>query len=513
MHTVRRGRGNFYILSFSIMRSGRILPDFDYSPLSVHREQVLGSFEDSADPTLVADELAPNLAVIEELEEIRDMIESKSRDLFQKEILLSQSMDQMQLHKLELMETVEYESSKMLAVAEARLDAKFGSGVKKLEQLISRIEARITHLREVQARVEIEDRVCASTPPIPGELDTTHSVDILDIFSSNVPSIRTQLVASCIYLVLGQSIGISGERFFLRSALNYVRDAIDSRFQELFETSLRVDIGENEKENDSKFQQAQRGVLLRRINVSQSLCSQPIEIHIHQRFGNQEGPGGKISLKYETRKHQRMSTLWTDLTARVDNDLKEISLMNPLNPLHESQETQIVHAAINTRFTSRGFMFRIASIVFNHTVNDNDIQALSKSLNSDTISATDRFVAFQVGMFLLEWLRDQNNAKVSETVIIRMMENALNQNSKDYEALVQLVSNWKQGLWNMLRVCVCLQTAPSDERMFYMRILDSMYPRDLIAAWAPTIIARIEKGLIHEKLVGRVKTLIQCRPG
>jgi hypothetical protein len=485
-------------------------PEFDFSPVSLYHEAMLGSFDAPSvhleSPS--GSELGPNLAVIEELEEIRDMIESKSRDLLQKEMQLNQSMDQIHFERSAIIEAVKQECEHMLVSGEARLEKSFKLGTKKLDKLLSRVESRITYLQQLDSRLVVSDRTSASTPPPPqldGGIDPT---DIFDILASGgIPTVRSQLVAGIILLLFARTFGSTEERFFVNTSIACMKSVIMQHFHDLFEVSVHRDVGTAKCDSleESKFQRAQRGVLLRRLNVDDALFSQPVEIHVHASTLENERDV-KVNIRNEMSKSKRLAGLWQISPEDVDGDM-----LSPWVAFEPASDAKKVSSSLMDRIHSRGFNFRLVSLMY--SVSDNEIQALTKTLAGDRVTVRDRFLVFQVGLYLLEWKSREPKARITTLTVVRMMETTCTKTSQDYEALLGLISQWKQGLWFMMKECVMHEGQSIEGTLFFFRILESVNPRDLITAWAPTIILRIEKRLIFDKLVPRIKALIQDRLG
>jgi len=84
-------------------------------------------------------EITPNLAVIQELEEIRDMIECKSRDLYKQEAFLNQSMDQLKFTHAQTVAEIRNHYEGLLEEASVKIEKRLAEKVKRASALLERV--------------------------------------------------------------------------------------------------------------------------------------------------------------------------------------------------------------------------------------------------------------------------------------------------------------------------------------------------------------------------------------
>lgn len=289
------------------------------------------SFGSTHDDLDVENEAVPNLAVIEELESIRGMIETKSKDLQMREASLSRSVSKWNSEIVTAQGLVEALAGNLLDVGEKRLTDLFESYVARLKRLISQLNDRLKKQESFAQKLN-RPRGHADVPPLPlSEVSCSPILaSILAWISENPSSLHRRVACASVLICGGRSVSEKECKFvtncIYNALLSVVRSKLHSSFIQAIDSGLICVSDSNEV---TKFTKAKRSILKKQLGLPEGTsCS--LEVYISgESTGDsklvdvcaelddhlkQEWESAKASFLFQNRDH--LIRVWSDPSAQ-----------------------------------------------------------------------------------------------------------------------------------------------------------------------------------------------------
>ena len=249
----------------------------DASPVDFEYETTIGP-QDSIDllqSPSGSDELTPNLAVIQELEEIRHIIELKSRDLSTQEAILSQSLDRLHIDHRKSLDCIRLKYDELVRDSTAVLERRFEKGALRVSNLLEKLNKRMEEFQTVQNSRRVVVGAVADTPPLPQKETRSRALvnnvqSVLDPRRIHRPP-SERLFAFGLFSLLSSPHSHPEElRVYFSLILEYLIEGVDSILNAHFMSimdDLKVEIPLLAA---NRFEKAKRGVVVKRLGLAES---------------------------------------------------------------------------------------------------------------------------------------------------------------------------------------------------------------------------------------------------
>lgn len=484
--------------------SPRTLTD-DFLPrLSV---DLVGSDYSYSPPMRQIERVQPGeLAVIEELESIRSMIESKSKDLHRKEASLSRSITNWNSEVFEAQRLIEELAENLTISGEARVKEQFTSCENRLNKLVEKVSGSMRSLIEIKSR---SLSGTADVPPLPNK----PQVEILDhrvleFISYSPSSISRQVSGATVLLLSQRNLSEPQQRFALNYVFNAVFKMISGRFDRLVRQSLESDLSLQPIEMASKFSAMKQSVLKKRLGIpTLENCAQPVSIVIHEEFTGSEDP---IDIEAELD-----DDLKANLKSSMVMDEEVITSSSAMVKLFSDTKVQVALIKnLRSRSMKKSIKYRLVDTLVGPTsdrmIIDN-LTAIKRECGSyPTLSPTLVPKLIACVLFIVHrTIEDERSIEIAN-VACDILDSYIN--SVAWQPVVsRFMAAWTQGTWFLMRTILNWKGSYVGSRA-----LDSLAgiirASDCVQAlipWQPVIVDRLNKNQFHQAVVPYAKAILK----
>ena len=499
---MRRQKGTSTILIDDV--SPRTLTD-DFLPrLSV---DLAGSDWSYSSPVRIAEKLPPGeLAVLEELESIRSMIHSKSKDLHRKEATLSRSINKWNSEVIEAQRLIEELAENLTLTGETRIQDRFNACESRLKKLIDRVTESSQSVKEFKSRYP---KGPADVPPLPASSEADMLEDrVLEFISYSPSSIPRQVAAASVLLLARRVLSDSQTRFSLNCIFNAVYKIVSGRFDRLVRQSLESDLALQADDMLSKFSAVKQSVLRKRLGIPIAESTQSGMTLVI----NEELTGTDEAI---------------DIDSELDDDLRVI-LRSSLGNADESMPgaapmirlctEQTIQAALCKNLRSRpikkSVKYRLVDILLGSSsdrmVSDN-LNTIKRECGINP-TLTPSFVPKLIAclLFILHRaVEDERSIEIANTVcdLLDTFSNSASWQS----VLSRFMASWTQGTWFVVRTILnwkgsYVGTRALDSLAGILRASDC---GQALVPWQPVIVDRLNKNQFHPAVIPYAKALLK----
>lgn len=249
----------------------------DASPVDFEYETTIGP-QDSIDllqSPSGSDELTPNLAVIQELEEIRHIIELKSRDLSTQEAILSQSLDRLQIDQRNALEWIKLKHDDLVKDSTALIERRFEKGALRVNNLLEKLNERLEEFQSIQKNRRVVFGDSADVPPFPDSRTTSeHAINcitsILDPERIHRPPSERLFAFGLFSLISNPQCVPEDRRVYFALILEYLVEGVDSILNAHFMSIMDDSKVEVSSVTENRFEKAKRGLVVRRLGLAEA---------------------------------------------------------------------------------------------------------------------------------------------------------------------------------------------------------------------------------------------------
>jgi hypothetical protein len=445
----------------------------------------------------------PDLAVLEELESIRSMIERKSRDLRDKEVSLSRSITSWNTEVVEAQHLIETLATNLVEAGEKRIEEIFNTRAKKLKKLMDAVRKDLNAYQLACSRNPPGS--IADVPPLPGTVNPDSVSDRIFNFLSHDPSSSTrQLAAVTLMLLSIRSPTVNETRYATIVLFDRAVEYVYAKFHYLMIQSLNSDF--QTQDSRSKFSSVRQSILRKRLGVTSST---------EERF----------TLEVEDKCIGDDKQV--DVVGVFDDDVKD--LLPPedqlINSSMKSSHTPVIRLftdlslqqsiclALRRRSKNRSVKNRLVELVLfgwsTERVLIDNLKAIQMALDSETGQDAN---TIQKSLVILVFLlnRSVEDSWTDEScLILRELIDRVIQSSGSRGA--RFLSDWIQATWFALKTLIT-----PVERMPRKMVLDSCLNLLNSAAslkglvpWSDALLNILEKNQISSDLVGPLKSVMR----
>ena len=500
-----------------------VLEDDDVSPKSYFREPLHYASIDLARTSansyegllhLEEDALVPNMEVIEELESIRGMIETKSKDLHVREVSLSQSVSQWNSDVHSAQHLLEQLAENLLETAERRIANQFSAQVGKVNKLIGTLNHSIHKHESVRKSRLARAKGPPDVPPLPRAL--VPEFDVTDWalpFISADPDSRSRLVAmAALILVSSPTLTAGSCQFIVNAILNVAVSSIRHKFNAFFMNSVSSDMFGPPPGNESKFVSARQSILRKRLGLAQSppddassLAVMITDVSI--------GCDKLVDVSAEL-EDEDMRRVWSQSISRFTSTSSE-STKTATRLFTDPAVQTALSRQLRAKVACKDLRFRLAEFCIGTldtasvTVLLKDVKRyLAEPVKADR-SATDATIATLMYVVFRASEEGVVAGHINEIVgtIVQIF-----QSKQLGQASLRIASEWTQLLWYIVSKVVFYSQEGGNDTAFvdgFLRILDPIHDLSCMSPWRPVILRMIESNRIHNSVIGRVKSLLK----
>jgi hypothetical protein len=444
----------------------------------------------------------PDLAVLEELESIRGMIENKSRDLHRKELTLSKSINKWNSEIIEAQRLIEELAENLSATGETKLQDAFSKCEKKLTKMCQKLDGEI---KKHEARRSICLKGSADVPPLPGEANSLNLNErILDIISFSPTSVSRLVACSTLILLQEPTPSNSQIRFCVNNLFHAITSFIAGRFDRLLRLSIESEPQFHSEDVSSKFSAVKQTILKKRLGLPTTEISQKLSIVVREDYSGIE------------------STI--DVQAELDDDLRLI-LMRSIpeetpssSPMVRLFTDPCVQCAVGKNLRTKSSRGTIETKILELMLSPVSDRALVEKLhgirkditvnqNSNPLSVTRYVMCF---LFLAHRVIEDarpNEVAVALCDILDAVSGSVAWNGQ----ISRMLSEWPQGLWFIVRTVIGWKGTSE-----YARIVDSLFSflkladcSNALIPWKDVIIEKLNSNQINPSVIGHAKGILK----
>jgi hypothetical protein len=456
----------------------------------------------------------PDLAVLEELESIRGLIERKSRDLKSREHSLSRSISTWNSEIATAQQLIEELANNLVAAGEKSMEEAFSKRTKKLQKLLDAVRSETKLYKQLTCR-QVRN-AAADAPPVP-QIQGIESISacVLEYMSESPSSTPRKVSAATVLLLRCPPLAFKHFGFAVNVLFDALREFGLCKFDALMISSVASDIQPTSDEARSKFASVKQSILKKRLGVgSNSATSERIQLVLHCESSGSDKP---VDI------HQEVEGDLLDTWAEVYETIKGSALVyrSPLVKLFSDQTVQqAVCCRLRQRSENASIKGLLIEILLTYGISDKGIldalQSVKKLLPHLYTTHGTRCVVsvFVLLLYMLHrFIEDARPVDVTNAVcdIIGAMLN-----SRQLSSVVsQFLLEWPQGCWFAIRFLLTHNhTTPLNERIIecLCQILDSTGDLSCIAPWHAIMLDRLNRNLINPSVIGSIKSLLKRFP-
>ena len=246
----------------------------DQSPVDFEYGTTLGPLDsiDLLQSPAGSDELTPNLAVIQELEEIRNLIELKSRDLSKQEALLSQSLDQLHIHHARGIDYLKGQCDEWTKECISLVERRFEKSTLRINKLLGKLDDRIKDFQIQKLKHRLVQECSADVPPLP---DVTKSPgnSNLQLFRVLSPGrfsrspLERQFAFAILNLLMSPRMPSENRGILVSMVFEYFAYGVDASLNHRFLSTIRESTN---SVPESRFDRAKKGVVVKRLGLGET---------------------------------------------------------------------------------------------------------------------------------------------------------------------------------------------------------------------------------------------------
>jgi hypothetical protein len=442
------------------------------------------------------------IAAWEELESIRALMESKSKDLQRKEVTLSRSVSKWNSEVVAAQRLIEELADNLTTAGENRIHDAFHSCEQRLQKLEAKLTSQMRMISDLKSRCS---KQTADVPPLP-DLRTTDRLNdrILELLSKSPSSVPRQLSVASIILVQGEDLTGHQVRSAINCIFNVTTRQICAKIDKLARQSMESDMGS--EEGSSKFLAARQSVLKKRLGLPSADKESKISIIFQEELTGHEGP---IDVMEDIDDDLRVS-----LASRI-NTSEIVQTGQPIMRIFSDGKLQAL-AVRNLRAKSRrkSIKSRLIEIILG-SCSDKQVQehvdAIKREIaTSSSVTAT--LVPKLIICFVYIGYRLVEDSRSSETIfsVAELLEIFLNSSSWQ-PAITRFLPTWVQGIWFSVRFI--LNWKNTTEGIRYVDALLSLVKgsdcSQALSPWQAVIVERLNKDQIHSSVQGHCKAILR----
>jgi hypothetical protein len=455
----------------------------------------------------IENEMVPNLAVIEELESIRGMIENKSKDLQVRESSLSRSITKWNSEIVTAQGLVEELSANLVEVGEKRLKETFETYVVKLKALIVKLNERMAKsdaMRQKQQRF----RGKSDVPPLP-EIEsgcTPILASVLAWISDNPQSTSRRVACASVLLVTSKSLSKGESKFVVNSIYNGLISHVRSKIHTTFLKS--VDSEEISRTNhvpSSKFSQAKTTILKRQLGVLEGSTSTAIEIIVSD---TSLGENRLVDVYAELDEH--LKPLWEIGKAAFATHVRESFIRLWSDP---SSQAGLV-AALRLKSAGKGVRYSLIQLMMS-TIDQRSVSESLRELTRILNESPKKFVPMLDGIlsslvFCL-YKCSELDAQSCVTEEISHFVKVIVSTKCVHDHIGRLLSNSHQLLWFIFRRAFFPESKPLSPSIIdaYFSLINCADSLASLSPWKDSVIDAIQQRALGDKGVSLLKNLVK----
>ena len=421
--------------------------------------------------------------VIEEIEEIRELIEEKSRDISLRESVLFKSVSQ--AHRL-----VEQLAANLQANAEKAVEERFERQAETLNRLIEKID------RKLKIQDQFVRKWSSSVKQKLADVPPPSQPPVMDRLLAEMNSASGRVVAATYMCVVGQTGGLSSEaqRFATTALLDWSFQILLQFFhQEFIRIPARMDLATTE--TCSKFALLKRTVLLKRLGVNEASDRGRMEVVLEADF---LGSDSLIEMEFAD---DQLRELWV-------KGYKVSSSVVTTPPLQIFADPQVQSSlALSLGGRVKHWRGKIAQVLI-APLNDPESVLLAVRVIRKHLRETSDLPTLATVLFLVLTL---DRRRLITEVVGRELGSLLKELANN--TLINKLINWKQGIWFMLDFLLQFQgtpaTLPSVLGMALILEKVTEIDKSCLQIWKPFLLNSIQQGCIDEQVLGPIKSLIR----
>ena len=492
----------------------RIVPIHeDASPVDFEYGTTIGP-QDSVDllqSPMGSDEFTPNLAVIQELEEIRHMIELKSRDLSQQEAILTQSIDRFHFDQVRTMTALKEKAEELLGHSVELMERRFEKGALKINNLLEKVDKRVKDLGDIERSIAIVRSRAADVPPLPDENTNPDSIDdfALKLIAPrrvSRPPIERQFAYALFSLIFGTRQRTDSRNQCLLIIIEYLIEGVDSLFNHRF-VSMVDNTTTDAPLVESRFDKAKRGVVVKRLGLGETRRS-AIEISV---------PSVDPPIKFDPELYlddARVRNEYNDAISR--NAKTSIGQTCLVSALIDSGTASLLRQSISQQRASPHDDIHLESVLIRvlvssaKDVGDNLRPLCARNLVEKSILVgTDFHRVLKVIVFVLDRLGSSLNEPTASQLVL-ILDNLISTGTS--RGFFAQLLNWKQGICWMIQFVSRIDLSESEHSVAFniLNLLDKVPTVDeIIHPFRDSLLNTLQGINISDKGATRIKMLLK----
>lgn len=492
----------------------------DFSPRSVYTDHLTRASVDLARRSVESlgyipeeeNNHVPNFEVIEELESIRRIIESKSKDLHSRERSLSKSISQWNSDIYNAKRLIEELSDNLLHVSEQRLIEVFETRMTQLSLLMDQLNKRIQRYDGLRTKwAHVRGRP-ADTPPVSEKVGMEGDLDsVLGYIATKPGDINRISAAACLTLVSASVLSEPGSRFVVNSLFNGVIEIIKSKFNTMFLQSLESDLLLADKTTLSRFAAARQGALRKRLGLSaENENNAPVSVFIQESW---IGSDKVLDVSSELTDDSRLLQSWNEALSR--NASSCLGGKGYMRCFADEVVQSVVVTHLELKIRHRGLLKSRLLVALLSSYDEGTwcdiLRGIRKEIESrfNTItSGMERIIPVLIFMAyrcVEDGLSSRLCLELSHTL------SAFVESKATSNLVSRFFGAWTQGTWYLMTAVVMYKEETGSLTLLnaFMNILESAQEVSTLSAWSGCTLERIEKGLLHPSVASRVKSFLK----
>lgn len=454
----------------------------------------------------------PNIEVIEELESIRSIIESKSKDLHSRERSLSKSISQWNSDINNAQRLIEELSDNLLHVSEQRLIEVFETRMTQLSQLMDQLNKRIQRYEGLRTKWAHTRGRPADTPPVSEKVGMEGDLDsVLGYIATKPGDMNRMSAAASLTLVSASVLSEPGSRFVVNSLFNGVIEIIKSKFNTMFLQSLESDLLSADKATLSRFAAARHTALRKRLGLlDENENNSPVIVSIQESW---IGSDKVLDVSSELTDDSRLLHSWNEALSRnASSCLGGKGFMRCFAD-ELVQSVVVTHLELKNRhkgiLKSRLLVALLSS--YDESTWCDILRGIRKEIEcrSNTItSGIDRIIPVLIFM-AYRCVEDGLSSRLCLELAATLF--AFVESKATSNLVSRFFGGWTQGMWYVMTAVVMYKQETGTLTLVnaFMNILESAQDVSTLSAWSGCTLERIENGLLHPSVASRVKSFLK----
>ena len=454
-------------------------------------------------------EVSPDLAVLEELESIRTMIERKSKDLTVRERSLSKSISNWNSEVSIARELVEELAENLFRNGQKELEELVDSQSKRVKKMLQSVESRLKGYERIASKFPSAQQ--ADVPPLPHSNDavrrTVDSDMILSLAVSDARCTPKQVAAVCLLIVSHPTFSDAQEAFVLTGLLTTCEDYIRGHFDSVFSREFNWLKHKDAQLVDSRFESSRKSILRRRLGVFESAKEESISVTI------QEDSMGSASL---VDVHAELDgdylSVWTEATKGFENDYPLPMNGSKLAILTDPAIQFFVCRQLKSKLRKRSYQSRLVDLLLLGAGDRAHIEAMTAIVRQVRTDANELAKQAKQLVVILLFLLHRSIEEAKSQEIMTAIHDCVTEimTSRSLQPFIrEAVGEWAQGQWFMMSCLFKLNKSDTSTpaHMTLLSLLEAPESLISLAPWKDGLLEKIGKSDFPADVLAKIKPL------